>query len=198
MPNIKNLHYFGKLRRRREFIRSILSSQNYYYDWEVWFNKCSQNNSLLPFLNRNNKSKPIWFFMIVDQEVVKVGFTALSSDLSERKYPFLLYFENDVVMLNDYDKTFNETLKVADNYQNFSKIIAGGEMLNHEDFCLKKSTKDFETVPTLQQLLDKVVTEIVENKNHVAMSSYWINLDNFFSIHHQGPLTCTLYNKIYG
>lgn len=195
MSNIEQVHYFGKLRRRREFIRANGLLRDYYYDWEVWFNKCSNANSLLPFLTSKNKVKPIWLFVISEAETLKVGLTTLSSDMAERKHPFFIYFEIQSVSSNSLLAT---ALAVASKYEGFVNMLANGDFSADEEQYFLSRSDDYEVADQLQELLKSITLEIVENTDGSIINSYWINLDNFSTINHQGALTCTLYNKIYG
>lgn len=195
MSNFQTIYYFGKLRRRREYIRASGSARDYYYDWEVWFNKCSSANSLLPFLTSKNKVKPIWLFIISEAETTKVGLTTLSSDMAERKHPFFIYFKNQSV---SSDSLLATALAVASKYQGFVNMIANGDFSADEEQYFLSRSNDYEVADQLQELLRSITLEIVENTDDSIINSYWINLDNFSIINHQGALTCTLYNKIYG
>lgn len=198
MSNVQSVHYFGKLRRRREFIKAAGSVQDYYYDWEVWFNKCSNANSLLPFLTNKNRVKPIWLFIISEAEMLKVGLTTLSSDMAERKHPFLVYFQNQLTYLASANSLLTNVLLVASKYEGFIKTIANGDFTADEEQYFASLTDSHKVTNQLQELLKCITIEIIERMDSHIMNSYWINLDNFSTIHHQGPLTCTLYNKIYG
>lgn len=198
MSNLKSVYYFGKLRRRREFVKTSGLSRDYYYDWEVWYNKCSNANNLLPFLTSKSKGKPIWLFIIIEGESIKVGFTTLSSDMSDRKYPFLLYFDNNTEKLDSFDKLINEILAVANKYQGFVKTIANGDFSEAEKRYFESSDGISKGIEQLHELSKHIVLDILEIEDYSIMNSYWINLDTFSSINHKGALTCTLYNKIYG
>ena len=198
MSSFKSVYYFGKLRRRREFLKAGGLGQDRYYDWEVWFNKCSNANTLLPFLSNKSKAKPVWLFVIVDEGIIKVGFTTLSLDMADRKYPFLLYFENNIENLNSSNELTNEILAVANKYEGFIKIVTNGDFLDDDKGYFESFDNTHTAVEQLQELSKNIVSDILEMDNYSVMSSYWINLDNFSSINHTGALTCTHHNKIYG
>lgn len=198
MSNFQSLHYFGKLRRRREFIRATGSARDYYYDWEVWFNKCANANSLLPFLTNKNRVKPFWLFVIKEAETLKVGLTTLSSDMAERKHPFLIYFENQLNQLASSNSLLTTLLLVASKYERFVNTIANGDFTASEEEYFSSPANNHEVADQLQGSIKAITLEILEKMDDPIMSSYWINLDNFSIINHQGALTCTLYNKIYG
>lgn len=198
MLNTERIHYFGKLRRRREFIKAAGLSRDYYYDWEVWFNKCSNANSLLPFLSGKNKVKPVWLFIINEAETLKVGLTTLSSDMSARKYPFLVYFEKEITRLENSEDMLTLFISMAGKYVGFVNTVANGNFAVDEEQYFMSRSKNCEVADQLQEILKCIVLEILEKTNDSIMESYWINLDSFYTINHQGALTCTLYNKIYG
>ena len=198
MLNTERIHYFGKLRRRREFIRAAGLSRDYYYDWEVWFNKCSNANSLLPFLSGKNKVKPLWLFIINESETLKVGLTTLSSDMAARKYPFLVYFEREITRLENTEDMLTSVLSMAGKYAGFINTVANGNFTVDEEQYFMSRTKNCEVADQLEEILKCIVLKILEKTNDSIMESYWINLDSFYTINHQGALTCTLYNKIYG
>lgn len=198
MLDTERIHYFGKLRRRREFIRAAGLSRDYYYDWEVWFNKCSNTNSLLPFLSGKNKVKPVWLFIINEAETLKVGLTTLSSDMAARKYPFLVYFEREITRLENSEDMLTSVLSMAGKYVGFINTVANGNFTVDEEQYFMSKTKNCEVADQLEEILKCIVLEILEKTNDSIMESYWINLDSFYTINHQGALTCTLYNKIYG
>lgn len=198
MANFEAVHYFGKLRRRREFIKASGLPRDHYYDWEVWFNKCSNANSLLPFLTSKNKVKPVWLFIISDAETLKVGLTTLSSDMAERKHPFLVYSENQLSRLVSSNTLLTTVLSIASKYEGFVKTIANGDFTTDEERYFAALSSDYQLAEQLQELINGISLEILDQNHDPIMSSYWINLDNFSTIRHQGALTCTLYNKIYG
>lgn len=198
MLNIERIHYFGKLRRRREFIRAAGLSRDCYYDWEVWFNKCSNANSLLNFLSGTNKVKPVWLFIINEAETLKVGLTTLSSDMAARKYPFLVYSESEVTRLENSKDMLTEVLSMASKYSGFVSTVANGNFTADEEQYFISISKNCEVAAQLGEILKCILVEISEKQYDSIMDSYWINLDNFSTINHQGALTCTLYNKIYG
>lgn len=198
MSNREQFHYFGKLRRRREFIKASGLARDYYYDWEVWFNKCSNTNSLLPFLGNKNKDKPIWLFIISEGETLKVGLTTLSSDMAERKHPFLVYFEYPISQFESLESMFESVLSMANQYQGFVNLIANGDFTTTEQQYFASISTDYEVAEGLKDVIKNIVSEIIAKRHESIMESYWINLDNFSTITHQGALTCTLYNKIYG
>ena len=198
MSNIERIHYFGKLRRRREFIKATGLARDYYYEWEVWFNKCSNTNSLLPFLSTKNKVKPVWLFIISEGDILKVGLTTLSSDLAERKHPFFVYFENETTQLEKSDRILASILSMAGKYEGFVNTVANGDFTIAEEQYFTLPSKQYEVADQFKDILDDINSEIIEKKHDSIMHSYWVNLENFSTINHQGALTCTLYNKIYG
>ena len=195
MSDFQALYYFGKLRRRREFIVADGLSRDYYYDWEVWFNKCSNANSLLPFLSHKNKVKPVWLFIMSEAETLKVGLTTLSSDMAARKHPFFIYFEAQLVSSHSLLAT---ALALSSKYEGFVRMIANGDFSADEERYFLSRSDDHAVADQLQELLKSIILEIIKNTDNSIINSYWINLDNFSIINHQGALTCTLYNKIYG
>lgn len=198
MYNNKQVHYFGKLRRRREFVKADGLPRDYYYNWESWFNKCSTTNSLLPFLSSKSKLKPMWLFMVINDETMHVGFTTLSSDMADRKYPFLVYFDNHIDKRQSYDELISSVLAIADKYEGFVKTVTNGDFTIEDKNYFEATGDTYQVADQLQELLKNIVLNIVNNNEYSVMSSYWINLYNFSSITHKGALTCTLYNKIYG
>lgn len=198
MSNIERIHYFGKLRRRREFVKATGLTRDYYYDWEVWFNKCSNTNSLLPFLSTKNKAKPVWLFILSEGNILKIGLTTLSSDMSERKYPFFVYFDSEITQLNNSDNILTLILSIAGKYEGFVNTIANGDFTIEEEQYFTSRSKQYEGTDQFKEVLNDVISEILEKKCDSIMHSYWVNLEKFSTITHQGALTCTLYNKIYG
>lgn len=198
MSNIVPIHYFGKLRRRREFVKASGLARDYYYDWEVWFNKCSNTNSLLPFLSTRNKDKPIWLFIINQDETLKIGLTTLSSDLAERKHPFLVYFETEIIQSDSLDRILLSIISMTGKYDGFVSTVANGDFTIEEEQYFKSLSEEYKVADLLKETLKSIALEIIEKKYSSFMNSYWVNLDNFSTITHQGALTCTLYNKIYG
>ena len=198
MSNVERIHYFGKLRRRREFIRAAGVTRDHYYDWEFWFNKCANTNSLLPFLSTKYKAKPVWLFIISESNVLKVGLTTLSSDMSERKYPFLVYVDNEKMQLDSSDKILTLISSIASKYEGFVNTVANGDFTIEEERYFTSCSKGYEAIEQFKEVVTDIALEVSEKKPDSAMHSYWVNLEKFTTINHQGSLTCTLYNKIYG
>ena len=195
---MEQFHYFGKLRRRREFLKAAGLARDYYYDWEVWFNKCSNVNSLLPFLSAKKKVRPIWLFVINKDENLKIGLSTLSSDMAERNHPFLIYYESQLTPAESLSTLRTTILSIATKYEGFVKIIANGDFTVDEAQYFASPSTSHELADQLQDLLQDIALNILQKEDNSVMSSYWVNLDNFSVIHHTGALTCTLYNKIYG
>lgn len=195
---MEQFHYFGKLRRRREFLKAAGLARDYYYDWEVWFNKCSNANSLLPFLSAKNKVKPIWLFVIHKDEALKTGLTTLSSDMAERKHPFLIYYEHKLALSEGLSSIRTTMSSIATKYEGFAKTIANGDFTTNEAQYFASPSTSHEVVDQLQDLLHDIALNILQKDNDLVVSSYWVNLDSFSVIYHTGAFTCTLYNKIYG
>ncbi|WP_201586313.1 TagF domain-containing protein [Psychrobacter sp. HII-4] len=198
MCNIERIHYFGKLRRRREFIKAAGLTRDYYYDWEVWFNKCSNTNTLLSFLNTTSKTKPVWLFVVSEGDTLKIGLTTLSSDMSERKYPFFVYVDTEKTQLNDLEKISTFILSMAGKYEGFVNIVANGDLKIEETHYFSSYSQEYEGMDQLKVVIDDIALEVLERGFDPIMCSYWVNLEKFITITHQGYLTCTLYNKIYG
>lgn len=198
MSNVERIHYFGKLRRRREFIRASGVTRDYYYDWEFWFNKCANTNGLLPFLSTKYKAKPVWLFIISESNVLKVGLTTLSSDMSERKYPFFIYVDNEKTQLNSLDEILNLISSIVSKYEGFVNTVANGNFTIEEERYFTSCSKEYEAIEQFKKVINDIASEVLEKKSDSIMHSYWVNLEKFTTINHQGSLTCTLYNKIYG
>lgn len=197
MSDLNPVYYYGKLRRRREFIKVAGLSQEYYYDWEIWFNKCSSANSLLPFLS-NNKERPAWLFIVIEDNKIKIGLTILSSDMSGRKYPFLLYFEDNLSRLSSQTTLVNKISAIANKYDGFVSMVSIGDFTNDEKNYFETLDHSSQIVESLHELISYIALDILELEKTSNINSHWINLNNFSSISHQGAFTCTLYNKIYG
>lgn len=199
MHTVKNIHYFGKLRRRREYLSSSGLEREEYLNWEKWFAKCSNSNLLVPFLESRNKVENTWLFAVVREKSIRIGLTALSKDMSGRKYPFLMYTNlNNNTNLTD-DVILESLLYMAYRYQNFIKILSDGNFREYDCkyFISIKDTPIFSDVN--YEMIESMVKSIIIFKgNNIYPSSCWLNLQSFKFIEHDNAFTCSLYNKIYG
>lgn len=199
MSNSKEINYFGKLRRRREFLKSDTISEDLYNFWELWFSKCSRQNSFLPFLDSRHKPEyPTWLFVINDEGNIKVGLTIMSLDMSERRFPFVIYYNIHKLNIDDKDSLKQDIVYLARRYDKFRKITSIGsfDAIDIETFESEINNNDLNS-----DLLDKldIISQQVFIESDLSLnSSYWINLNTSSYMQHDGAFTCALYNKVYG
>ena len=118
--------------------------------------------------------------------------------MSERKYPFFVYVDIEKTPLNDLEKMSTFILSMAGKYEGFVNTIVNGDFTIEEKHYFTSYFEGHEVTDPLKAVIEDIALNILERESDSIMYSYWVNLEKFTTIIHQGYLTCTLYNKIYG
>ena len=86
------IYFFGKLNQCRDFIVSENLQTNDKNFWDGWFDRCNNQDKLIPFTRKTLSVSRIWLFCIkLPDSITYIGLTALSSDQTGRQYPFVLF-----------------------------------------------------------------------------------------------------------
>ena len=86
------IYFFGKLNQSRDFIVSENLQSNDKNFWDGWFDRCNNQDKLIPFTRKTLSVSRIWLFCIkLPDSITYIGLTALSSDQTGRQYPFVLF-----------------------------------------------------------------------------------------------------------
>lgn len=195
-----NIYYFGKLRRRREFLKGLNSIDCPYEKWEKWFARCSSSNLLVPFLDNREKLSSSWLFLDIEDETLSCGLTKQSIDMSGRKYPFLIYTSIDSKCVLTKEILFKIMHFMAIRNQKFDDIVALGDIKENQ-------YSYFIASENCSVLIDQDISLIEQMANHAFVYitaketgpvSFWLNVHSLKYIEHNNALTCSLYNKIYG
>lgn len=200
MKTNEDIHYYGKLRRRREFLKDINSEKHKYEKWEKWFNKCSNNNSLVPFLENRERQSSVWLFLKLENDVISFGLTAQSADMSGRKYPFLIYGILDKSERIKKEIIFQSLYYMVCRNQKFFNIVLRGS-IEEEQFSYFKSTDNCSIITGedrdfIEQISNNAIVYITSKE--IESMSFWLNVNSLKYIEHLNAQTCSLYNKIYG
>ena len=199
MLNSNEINYFGKLRRRREFLKSATLSEDLYNFWGAWFSKCSRQNSFLPFLDSRNKAEhPTWLFIIRDEANIKIGLTIMSSDMSDRSFPFIVYYNTQKLHIENKESLEKDITDLARRFNKFKKIIAIGSLDTLDLETFESNIDNNEISTNLKINLDSITQQVIDKSTPSTVISYWINLNTSSYLLHDGAFTCALYNKVYG
>lgn len=191
-------YYFGKLRRRREFLKSPNITREVLLAWEGWFSRCANNRSFLPFLDNKSSQKCIWLCLVIEDDFTLIGLTSASRDLSGRDYPFVIYTTLKAEDLSSEDTLLSSLKYMAIRSQKFANIIANGyfepedEEYYHADYDCELLNQDTLTA------LHHIANHISKDNSDIDSRSYWLDLSSLKSIYNESSFTCSLYNKVYG
>ena len=196
----ENVRYFGKLRRRREFLKDLKSTNIECRKWEKWFGKCSNSNLLVPFLDNKDKLSSCWLFLEVENEKIFCGLTKKSTDMAGRKYPFLIYTVLDQKDRLSKDVLFQVLYDMACRNNKFDDIVTGGDITEVQysyfissDGCSIINHNDKRMI---EHMTNNAFFHALNEQIHPM--SFWLNVQSLKYIEHNNALTCSLYNKIYG
>jgi len=177
------IYFFGKLNQSRDFIVSENLQTNDKNFWDGWFDRCNNQDKLIPFTRKTLSVSRIWLFCIkLPDSITYIGLTALSSDQTGRQYPFVLF-----------QKPYSppEQLKsinfFSQNIDFFNQTLTNGK-------CVIKDCLDTIHKPT-NPLSESFLNFLSKTDN---IGSFWMEFESGNHIESNGELTCSLFNKIFG
>lgn len=193
-----NILFYGKLRRRREYINNLQQSGLEYIKWDKWFSRCSNNNALVPFLNSKKRYSDIWLFVLIEEMVIYYGLTCQSIDHAGRKYPFLIYTQNEKTQETNREVIHRNITYMVSRNQKFSDIISLGDFTEEQYEYFSSSENINYYLDEYNEVLEKIINDIMFNIKNNLPVSLWLNMNNLKYVEHNNAFTCSLYNKIYG
>lgn len=181
----QEIYFFGKLKQSRDFIVSDNLQTSDKFFLENWFSRCTGQDRLIPFVKKTFHPSKIWLFCIkFSEELTYTGITALSSDKIGRIYPFVLFYKSNS------DEDLKKQLElVAGKINFFSDILNSGKYIdnyNSDSTCAHIINLNSEVQISLQHCLSG------------NSFSFWIDSKSGYYIEHEGTLSCSLFNRLFG
>lgn len=182
----REIYFFGKLNQSRDFIVSANLEADDKNFWDGWFGRCVNQNGLIPFVKKSFVVPRIWLFCIkLPDGSAYTGLTALSSDLTGRRYPFLLFCK-----LSSFLHLSESIHFIAGKTDFFRHVLSDGKCTIQE--------KDF--FNTDGYLPSNALSEPFLSflSNNTSDKSFWVEDESGRYVEHDGQPSCALFNKLFG
>ena len=177
------IYFFGKLNQSRDFIVSENLQTNDKNFWDGWFDRCNNQDKLIPFTRKALSVSRIWLFCIkLPDSITYIGLTALSSDQTGRQYPFVLF--QKPCSLPEQLKSINF---FSQNIDFFNQTLINGKCIITN--CLGTLYKPGHPLP------EPFLNFLSKSDN---IGSFWLDCESGYHIERDGEPTCSLFNKIFG
>ena len=178
-----NTYFFGKLNQSRDFIISENLQDNDKNFWDKWFDRCANQNKLIPFTRKAFFASRIWLFCVtLPANITYTGITTLSSDQTGRQYPFVLF--QKPCTPSERLKSINYFLQ---NIDFFNQTLTNGKCVIKD--CLDTIHK------STNPLSESFLNFLLKTDN---IGSFWMEFESNSHIESNGEPTCSLFNKIFG
>ncbi|QEY26143.1 type VI secretion system-associated protein TagF [Neisseria zalophi] len=191
----EEVYFFGKLSKSRDFIVSNNLEVDDKFFLDEWFGRCVGQNKLIPFAKKILAGSKIWLFVIKHSSYennVYIGLAALSLDKSGREYPFVLFckseFQNQSALLEKVEF-------ISSKIDFFQNILNDGQCVLEDSFYNIDVEKDKKDEIGLK-LVGNIAKYLSERDGDI--DSFWLESNGAHFIEHQGSLSCSLFNKLFG
>lgn len=179
----EEIFFFGKLNRSRDFIASENLQTNDKDFWDGWFSRCTNQDKLIPFTRKTYFTPRIWLFCVkLPDNITYIGITALSSDKTDRQYPFVLFQK-----INSHFNELESMNFITSKIDFFRQTLIDGK-------CIIKDCLSIDYKPT-RPLSASFLNFLAKSDN---IGSFWLECESGYHIERDGEPTCSLFNKIFG
>lgn len=187
---MNDIYFYGKLKNRRDFIKSSNMSNYEEQFWSNWLNKCTISEVMSSFLNISISSK-LWIFACKSDHLFRIGAIAMSCDQVDRRYPFLIckiYDFNNFIYVQE-DCIYEQVKKMIIFVQN---SIEKGNLQNFDELNDETYFDD-----NFSKNLKHCVECLLNFEYNQNQASTWVEISNLSVLHIEGSLNCSLFNRVF-
>ncbi len=180
----REIYFFGKLNQSRDFIVSDNLGADDKNFWDGWLGRCGNQDRLIPFTRKAFTAPRIWLFCIkFTDNTAYAGIIAPSADKTGRQYPFVLFCKSASCFdLRDQFEFISEKKDF------FSEVLEKGKcVIDNCHTGVDDIKKSILPEPFLRYL-----------SNSSSEGSFWLDSESGRYIEHEGLLSCSLFNKLFG
>lgn len=180
----REVYFFGKLSQSRDFIVSDNLQADDKHFWDGWFGRCTSQDRLIPFTRKTFAAPRIWLFCIkLSDGMAYTGITALSADQTGRQYPFVLFCKPD-----SHSDLSDSISFIAEKTDFFRNTLNNGKCVIEN--CFNAGTSHSSV------LLSEPFRNYLSHSGDTG--SFWQESESGRHIEHEGELSCSLFNKLFG